>query len=97
MAKQAVSTGEILHAVGVRIRATGSGTLQLFMNSLDAVNTSQLPSITMAATTNKEVTQLANFKDQYMQVEGRTTAINETFNISKIIVFIKPYAAEYPR
>lgn len=51
----------------------------------------------MSALTNREPTVLANFIDQRAQLEGKTTLINETFNISKITIFVKPVATGYPQ
>lgn len=90
-------TGEILHHVAVRIRVTGTGVLRLSLHSLDDVNSQTLAPLTMIATTNREETVLANYTDQYGQIEVKTTGIDEIFNIDKLIFFIKPDAAEYPR
>jgi len=91
------SAGEILHFNTVRIRVAGSGNLQQYLRSLDDVHNTQLANVAMEATTNKEANTLANFKDQYSQLEIRTVAIDETFNISKIRIFIKQTATGYPQ
>lgn len=90
-------TGEIIHFGALRFRVTGSGNLQLLLHSLDDVNSSQLSSIAMQTTTNKEPLVLANFVDQRGYLEFKTTAINETFSISKITIFIRPIATGYPQ
>lgn len=95
MAKQS-GVGNILHAVAVRLRVTGAGTLQVFLRSLDDVNSSQLQDIEMESVSNKEPTALANFNEQGIQLELRTVEIDDTFLISKIIVFVKPVAESYP-
>jgi hypothetical protein len=95
VAKQGFN-GEILHFNAIRLRVTGSGNLQLTMKSLDDVNTLALANTVMAATTNIEPTTLTNFIDQRGCLEGTTTLINETFNISKIVIFIRPIASGYP-
>ncbi len=51
----------------------------------------------MVAATNKEPTVLANFIDQYGQLEIKTTNINETFEVSKIVIFVKPVSTGYPQ
>lgn len=97
MAKKQFSTvGEILHVVAVRLRVTGSGSLQYFLRSLDNTRSIQLTSHVMAATTNIEPTTLANFNEQRVQLELKTTLIDETFLISRIIIFVKPVATGYP-
>lgn len=92
------SFGEILHTVAVRILVSGSGNLDLSLASLNEFQIQNLFPITMNLTSNRqEPTQLANFVDQYTQIQFMTNAINEVFTISKIIAFVKPYGAEYPR
>lgn len=90
-------SGEVLHFNAVRLRVTGSGSLLLYLNSLDEVKVSQLPSITMAASTNIEPVSLANFTDQRAQIEFKTTEINETFSISRMVIFVRPTATGYPQ
>lgn len=90
--------GELVHFGVIRMRVLGSGNLQLFLHSLDdASNILTLTSIAMVAATNKEPTVLANFIDQYGQLEIKTTNINETFEVSKIVIFVKPVSTGYPQ
>jgi hypothetical protein len=51
----------------------------------------------MSATTNREPTVIANFQEQRIQLELGTTEIDETFTISRIVVFVKPIAEGYPQ
>ena len=88
---------EGLHHINtVRFRVIGSGNLQLTLRSLDNVRSTSLIAIVMESSTNREPTRLCNFIEQRTQLEIKTTAINETFTISKIIIFVKPFATEYP-
>ncbi len=89
--------GEILHFNGVRLRVNGSGSLRQFLRSLDDVNNVQLTNITMATLTNREPTTLSNFIDQRAQFEVNTVLIDEVFTISRISIFVRPIASEYPR
>lgn len=89
-------TGMLLHAVGMNYRITGSGNFRTSLLSLDAQNDDILQNIPMAAKTNREPFILANFTEQGIQIYGRTTAFDETFTVSKIVIFIKPVAEEYP-
>lgn len=50
----------------------------------------------MAATTRFEPTVLANFQSQRTRLVGIITAIDEHFQITRIIVYAKPVAVEYP-
>lgn len=89
--------GEILHFNAARLRVTGSGSLKLYLRSLDEVKSSTLPTITMAATNNIEPTVLADYIDQMGYLEFGTTEINETFIVCKIVIFVKPVASGYPQ
>ena len=90
--------GELIHFGAVRMRLTGSGNLLTDLHSLDeASHTSTLPTIPMVAATNREPTILANYIDQYGQFQIETTEIDEWFEISKIIIYIRPVATGYPQ
>jgi hypothetical protein len=89
--------GEVLHFGAVRLRVTGSGSLRMFINSLDSVEVDTLSAITMASTTATEPVALANLTSQRGQLQIQTTAIDETFTISRIIVFVKPVATGFPQ
>jgi hypothetical protein len=97
MAKNSIAAGDILHFGAVRYRVTGSGNLTTIINSLDDVKTSTLANIIMATTTNKEPLVLANFSDQRGYIQFGTSAIDETFTISRIVVYVKPVATGYPQ
>lgn len=84
------------HIVGIRMRITGSGNMQLALTDLDQVQTQNLVPLPMSAATRIEPTRLANFQSQRIRLEGKTTEINETFRINRIIIFAKPVAVEYP-
>lgn len=92
------SSGEenINHYGLVRLRIAGSGNLRMRLLSLDEVRTQTLVPLVMADPTNIEPTRLCNFTEQRAQLEIKTTAINEVFHCSKIVVFIKPVATSYP-
>jgi len=90
------AVGAINHYNAVRMRVTGAGSLQMKLLSLDDIDTQTLVPFTMAATTQREPTRLANFKSQRARLEIKTTLIDETFRISKIIIFSKPVESEFP-
>lgn len=91
------SAGELIHHFGmIRMRVTGSGNLKMRLLSFDETTSSTLNSFSLSATTNREPTRLANFSEQRAQLEFKTTEINEHFVISKIIIFTKPIAVEFP-
>lgn len=97
MAKKQQFTGELLHIGVIRMRVTGSGEMDLYLRSLDDVRNVQLPSTTLQPTTNREPTTLANFIEQRAQLEGKTTEIDETFNVSTIILYYIPVSSGYPQ
>lgn len=91
-------TGELIHFGSVRMRVTGAGNLQLSLHSLDeASNSVDLTPIAMETATNREANVLSNFTDQYGQLELRTTEIDETFEISRVVIFVKPVSTGYPQ
>lgn len=97
MAKKSTSQGEYEHhVVGVRMRVTGAGSLQMSLQDLDDVQTQTLVPFTMQATTRIEPTRLANFQSQRIRLVLTTTEINEHFLIKRIIIYAKAVAVEYP-
>jgi hypothetical protein len=94
--KRRSSEGLINHYGAVRIRAVGSGNLQMTLFSLDDINSSLLIAFPLSATTNKEPTRLANFTEQRAALEIKVTEINEWFRIDRIVIFSKPVASSFP-
>lgn len=88
--------GLINHYGLIRMRLRGSGNLLLRLLSLDEVRESVLVPLIMAASTDIEPTRLSNFNQQRAQLEIKTTVIDETFEISRIVIFSKPVATSYP-
>lgn len=86
----------IVHYTGVRMRVTGSGSLQMTMFAQDDIYSSVLTPFTMSTVTNIRPTRLMNFQHQRAMLEGKTTAIDEVFSINKIIIFAKAVFQEYP-
>ena len=91
-----VTEGVINHFGAIRLRATGSGSLKMKLLSLDDVNNNEMVSLTMSATTNRELTRLCNFSEQRAYLELKTVNKDEYFIISKIVVYTKPVASEFP-
>ena len=91
------SNEEVINHYGAaRLRVTGSGNLRLTLFSLDEVKIFTLLSLALKAKNNIEPNRLSNFTQQKAKLEVRTTEINETFQVSKIIVFVRPVAKSYP-
>lgn len=85
------------HVVGVRLRVTGAGNLDLRLTDLDNGQIQTLVPLPMQAATRFEPTRLANIQSQRIRLEGSTDVIDETFRISRIVIYAKPVAVEYPQ
>lgn len=96
MPKRSGSEENEHHVVGVRLRVTGAGSLQMSLSDLDDTRISPLVPIPMQATTRIEPTRLANFQSQRIRLNLVTTELNDRFRIQRIIIFAKPVAVEYP-
>ena len=88
--------GLINHYGAIRLRSKGSATLQLTLTSLDRTLQNALIPITLSSLTNVEPLRLSNFTQQRASLEIRTTQLNENFQISKVVIYIKPVASSYP-
>lgn len=89
--------GGLIHFGVSRYRVTGSGNLQLSLNTLDDIRIATLPSIPMAVTTEIEPTVICNFVSQRACLVFQTTNINEVFTISRITIFVKQVATGIPQ
>lgn len=96
MAKSSGVVGNIVHSVGVRYRARGTGVLRTRLWNMDQERAQNLENINLRAIASRENTVIANFQDQGVQIQFRTIHIDEVFTITKIINFVKPVAESYP-
>ena len=92
------SNGEFdTHIVAIRARVVGSGLLRYTLEDYSAIQSLALTPLTMAAATRFEPTVLSNFQSQRTRLIGTVTDINEWFDFSRILIFAKPVAIEYPQ
>ena len=92
------SNGEFdTHLVSVRARVLGSGSLRYTFEDYSAIQTLDLVPLTMSSATRFEPTVLSNFQSQRTRLIGKVTDIDEWFDFSRIIIFAKPVAIEYPQ
>lgn len=91
-----MSEDNIVHFTSLRMRVIGQGSLQMRMISQDSVYDQILVPFTMSVSTSIRPTRLMNFQHQKAIFEGKTTAIDERFEINKIIFFAKNVFTEYP-
>lgn len=96
MAKSSSGEECVNHYGFIRLRVAGSGQLRPRLLSLDEVMETVLVPLTMADPVYIEPTRLSNFIQQRAQLELKTTAIDEVFHCSKIIIFAKQVATSYP-
>jgi hypothetical protein len=87
---------QILHWGGVRIRVNGSGNLNLRFIGYDDAKENVMVPLTMTSLPGRALDRLGNFVSQRARIEGKTTKINETFRINKIILYVKPIYSQYP-
>jgi len=92
-----VSEGEnIIHIGSIRIRAVGTGNLLLRLLSLDDILIQTLVPVPMTLTTDRQPTRLCNFMTQRASLEIKTSVLNETFKINRIILYAKEVYTEFP-
>lgn len=97
VARSSGSSGEqISHINMVRLRVTGQGALKLALLSLQDVNRQQLYDIPLSPRTAIQPRTLANFKEQRAKLEIGTNTINDYFRITRIILYSKYFASEFP-
>lgn len=85
----------VMHYGGVRLRVNGTGYLVPTWSSLDNEKSQQLTPFAMKATTGIEPFKLSNFITQRAFLRLETIAINETFRINRVVVFVKPIYGQY--
>lgn len=92
-----MSSGEgISHFAAIRIRVNGAGDLQMTAYSLDDIRSKVLVPLTMSGTTRIIPTRLVNFMEQRACFELKTTEIDESFKINRIVIFQKEVFTSYP-
>ena len=96
-ARNAKSSGHILHFNAVRLRVTGTGNLDMTLYSLDDVYNTNLAVLAMPVSSNKESRVLTNFIQNRIALYGSTDEINEYMKIERIYIYSKFFATEEPQ
>lgn len=94
-----ISTGEenFLHITGIRLRITGNGNLKATFFSLDDTRSYPLVDLIMASAPGRNLDRLANVpQEQRVYLELKTTEIDETFRLNRIIIWAKQVSVELP-
>ena len=84
------------HYAAVRLRIEGSGALKLRLIGQSDVKQNVLVPLTMQNPAGDMKTKGANFKQERAQLEFKTTEIDEHFELSRIIFFVKPISTSNP-
>lgn len=87
----------IIHSAGLRIRVTGEGNLKNQLYTLDSIRVQNLANIALSLLTNREPSVLANFSSNRIMYRMYTEEIDELFEVSRIIVFIKTLYTQRPQ
>ena len=91
------SEGEnISHFAAIRIRVNGTGFLKMTVYSLDNIRSKVLVPFQMTPLARIIPTRLVNFMEQRAAFECKTTDIDESFRINRIVIFAKEVYKSYP-
>lgn len=88
---------KIIHTHSYRIRVVGSGNLHATLYTLNSVRSQTLTDIVLTATSAREQTVLSNFASQRIMLKLQTDAIDNTFDITRIIMFLKTLWTQKPQ
>lgn len=93
--------GIVINHFGIiQLRATGVGNLRTKLLSLPAFDDTQTEELLVPAlltgVTDRPITLLANNNSSGIQLELRTTEIDEVFLVNKIFIYNKVVASSYP-
>lgn len=96
MAKNTKDSAFINHLGPIRGLFNGEGNLLTTAFSLKQVNFEEEPDIVLIEASDNYSETLGNFQSQRIQVEFAVDVIDEWFDVSDIIVFIRPVASSLP-
>lgn len=85
------------HYHTITLGVKGSGILVSKLYTLEDEFSQNLKSHTMSLTTSKSPTLLANFIHEKAYLDIRVNTINARFEISNIVIGVKPVATGYPQ
>jgi len=91
------SSGDnVSHIAAIRMRAYGAGQLLMSVYTLDDVIRKILVPFKLEKQNRIIPTRLVNFNSQRSAFEIKTTGINESFRIQRIVVYSKSTFTSYP-
>lgn len=91
-----MSGENILHFGAFRMRAVGSGSVQLTFYGYDDILTATPPVLSLSSTNSKELLRLLNFQSQAGRFKLASTTTGDSIKVNHISVFIKPLWSEHP-
>lgn len=92
-----VLPGYIGHYSAVRIRGSGSGTLETTLYSEDDVKSEALADTTLSTTPGNDYTRLANFQNEKCAINLSCVSFGDYFSVRRLDLFAKVLWSEYPR
>lgn len=81
--------GNIYHFTGIRLRAKGSGALDILVEGLDGVETITPSSLTLTAAPGRELFRGFNFSNERCSVKFSINGSGENFTITKVVLYSK--------
>lgn len=85
-----------IHTGLVRIRALGSGNLDMELFGYDEIETKTILPVALAATEKKQRDRLTTFVSQATKVKVSMDVINEYFRVDALTIFIRPQWSSAP-
>jgi hypothetical protein len=86
-----------IHVHSYRIRVLGSGNLHATLYTLNSVRSQPLTDIVLTPTSAREQTVLSNFISQRVMLRLQTNVIDNTFDITRVILFLKTLWTQKPQ
>lgn len=87
---------DILHFGAISVRVVGNGNYRPSLLGFDDIESQILVPLVLSSTNRKELFRLSNFNSQRGKLKLETTAINETFKVNNITIFVRPIYSNYP-
>ena len=87
----------VIHTHSYRIRIVGLGNLHATLYTLNSVRSQTLADIVLTPTSSREQTILSNFSSQRIMLRLYTDVIDHTFDITRIIMFLKSLWTQKPQ
>lgn len=91
------SNGVINHFNAFIVRMIGSGSVEVELTGLDNSVITHPPNFNVTATPGKEILRKVNYVAEKMAIKFSMTSINETFELSSLIIYFKALWSQRPQ